>query len=240
MTALESTRSLQVRVLLAASLAVFAPRTGHATPQLATDDPPPADIVLFPSDAPPELAQPTPPRSPPPAREILLANRFTATPSFGMIWLEVNGEGGSGMAIQPVLTRSYDRVELQAALMLADWRAGSSMQVPRGGLFERLGGSAGYQAGRIRVERTMTLDLVVEAGAGVQRLERDEGGSITRTDLSLGIGLRMLTDVNDGASSGRSRIFLGMEAAIRVLLMPRADARPDRALVVVMGIPLGR
>jgi hypothetical protein len=217
-------------IVLVSGLAVGG--VASAAPQLATDDSPPADIVLYPVPrTPPSTASP-------PAKEHLLDNRFTVTPAFGMIWLEVLGDGGSGMAIQPTVTRTFDRVELQGALTLADWRDGSG--TPHGALFERLGGSAGYQVGRIRVERTMTMDLVLEAGAGIQRIERDEGGSITRGDLSFGLGLRTVTDLRDGQRTGKPRIFLGMEAMIRLLVMPSADARPDKALLLVFGSPVGR
>lgn len=212
-------------------MSVVAPGVAVAAPQIATDASP-ADIVLYPSPIPP----PPPRRAPEPER--LLDNRFTVTPAFGMLWLEVIGEGGSGMAIQPTLTRTFDRVELQGALTLVDWR--DSTGTPHGALFERLGGSVGYQAGRIRVQRTMTMDLVLEAGAGIQRIERDEGGSITRGDLSFGLGLRTLTDLRDGQRTGKPRIFLGMEAMLGLLVMPSAEARPDLAMLLVFGSPVGR
>ncbi|MCX5745146.1 MAG: hypothetical protein NT062_21890 [Proteobacteria bacterium] len=170
-----------------------------------------------------------------PAAPVVLGNRFTALAGFGMLVLEVHDETGSGMALQPTLTRTYDRVELQAELTLATWadRTGT----PHKGRFERIGAAARYQAGRIRIEQTMTLDLVLDAGVGLQRIERDEDTLIERADLEVGFGLRMLTDM---AKPSSSRMLFGMEMMMRLLIMPRADASADLALVLVFGIPVGK
>jgi len=208
-------------VVLLAALA----STAAASPEIAVDDPTPVVVV-----APP----PPPPRAP--AAVIELGDRFTAFAGFGMMWLEVGGTGGSGMAIQPTLQRTFDRVELQGELLLADWQHGTGMAAA-GGIVGRLGAEARYQAGRIRVEHRMTLDLVLEAGAGLQGIALDDGGTQLRSDLELGLGLRMLTDVHE---HGPARAFLGMEAMLRVLIAPQPDARPDLGLVLTFGIPFGR
>ena len=158
-----------------------------------------------------------------------LANRETMIAGFGLVSMQVDGIANSGMAVQPTLTRTFDRFELQVEYLLADLRD-DSMRQP-GSILHRLGFSGRYQAARARVDRSMTLDFVVEGGVGLQYLERDDGDVIGRNDLSLGFGLRMLSNVTHGR-----RAFMGLEAMFRGLVTPSGD----KAFVFVFGVPFGR
>jgi hypothetical protein len=83
----------------------------------------------------------------------------------------------------------------------------------------------------------MALDLLVDAGLGVQRIERDEGGTIARPDIVIGFGGRMLADTATGTNG---RIFLGMEFSARLLLAPAMTGHPDVGFVLMFGSPIGR
>ncbi|MDQ3369564.1 MAG: hypothetical protein M3680_29400 [Myxococcota bacterium] len=214
-------------------LAATAP--AHADLEVAADEepppPPPPPVLIV---TPLAVAAPTPPSTRPPPRPPL-SDRWTLTPATGVLWMQVHGATGSGMLLQPTLTRTFDRLELQADYLLA--HVTDDAGAMPGALVHRLGASAHYQAGRIRVERTMALDLVTSAGVGLQRVMRDDGRSLDRPDLSVGIGLRMLTDIIDRPPQ---RVFFGMEVALRLLVVPRRDASPDLGLAIAFGIPLGR
>lgn len=161
-----------------------------------------------------------------------LVDRFTAIPAFGLVWLQIDGQGGAGMLIQPTVTRTFDRVELQGELAIGDWAASDASAA--GALIGRLGGTARYQVGRVRVEGTMTLDLVAEAGLGVQRIAHDDGRMLTRPDLLGGVGFRMLSNVRN--VNAPSRIFMGMEVMFRAIVAPGGDL----GFMFAFGVPFGR
>jgi hypothetical protein len=173
-----------------------------------------------------------------PAAADPLANRFIVLAAFGGAFMTIDGVGTNGMAIQPTLQRTFDRFELQTDLLLVDWTPRSN----GGGHVLRLGAAARYQAARLRVS-DLTLDAVVEAGAGWQRLMPDEGVVRNRADIEVGIGLRMLSRIlpNHDSSSARARpIFFGIEAMVRLLVTPQRNAPTDVACVLAFGLPLGR
>ena len=209
--------------------------TAHAEVLLAGDPPPP------PPPPPPSLIVA-------PARPLVvvhsasnsrprprLADRWTLTPATGVLWMSVHGVTGSGLLLQPTVTRTFDRFELAADYAVA--RLGdTSAQMPLT-VVHRLGASAHYQAGRLRVGETMTLDLVAQAGVGVEHLVRDRAGSIDRPDLSLGLGFRLLTDLDEHPPH---RILFGFELAARLLVIPRASGGADLGYGVAFGGTLGR
>lgn len=210
-------RALACLVLLAGS-ARAAPAqlvTGDASggALIARDPPPPP-----PPPPPPIVAEPPPPDD--------LGDRLTLLPGFGMIWLD----GGSGVLVQPTVTRTFDRFELQGELGLASWHADTPS--PHHGLFGRLAATARYQAARLRVDRTLALDLVVEAGAGIERRASDDAGPATRPDAAFGLGLRMLGC--DRVEADR-RVLVGLEVMARVLVSPAGDG-----VAIVLGLPIGR
>src|SRR5437868_4388626 len=88
-----------------------------------------------------------------------LDDRFTATAGFGMTWMQVQGVTNSGMTVQPTFNHTFDRFELQADYMLADLK---SDEMDHGSVLHRFGFAARHQIGRVRIERTMTMDCVVE------------------------------------------------------------------------------
>jgi hypothetical protein len=145
-----------------------------------------------------------------------LADRDVLIAGFGLVWMQVDGTLQSGMAVQPTYNHTFDRFELQGDYMLADLRDDDE-QMP-GGNLHRFGFAARYQAARARVKRSMTLDFVVEAGAGLQYIELDDGSAVGRTDFSVGLGFRMLADL-----SARKRAFMGMEGMARLIVTPGGD-----------------
>jgi hypothetical protein len=156
-----------------------------------------------------------------------LAKRTTLIPAFALVYMQIEGITNGGMAIQPTLTRTFDRFELQADYTLADLR--DEQERMPGSYLHRIGFAARYQAARLRVDRNqMTLDFVVEGGIGFQYLELDNGDVIGRNDLSLGIGLRMLAEAANGK-------LMGMEMMFRGLATPSGD----KAFVFAFGIPFG-
>lgn len=201
-----------------------------------------------------EIALPDKPRLPPPVAvtppiPVLskawsttaadpLANRFIVLAAFGGAFMTIDGVGTNGMTIQPTLQRTFDRFELQTDLLLVDWNPRSN----GGGHVLRLGAAARYQAARFRVS-DLTLDAVLEAGAGWQRLMPDEGVVRNRADIEVGIGLRMLSRLlpNQASSaSGARPIFFGVEAMVRLLVTPQRNAPNDVACVLAFGLPIGR
>ena len=202
-----------------------------------------------------EIALPDKPRLPPPAVLVALpppvksttwstaadplANRFIVLAAFGGAFMTVDGVGTNGMAIQPTLQRTFDRFELQTDLLLVDWTPRSN----GGGHVLRLGAAARYQAARLRVS-DLTLDAVVEAGAGWQRLMPDQRAARNRGDIEVGIGVRMLSRIlphRTATSSMRARpVFFGVEAMVRLLVTPQRNAPTDVACVLAFGLPIGR
>ncbi len=160
-----------------------------------------------------------------------LDDRHIAIAGFGLVWMQIDGVTNSGMALQPTLQRTFDRLELQAEYLIADLRDPSKMQP--GSVLHRIGFTGRYQAGRVRVERTMTLDLVVEGGIGLDYIARDTGDAFGRNDLLVGLGFRMLADANP---STRSRAFMGVEMMTRMMVSPSGD----KAFGFVFGVPFGR
>ena len=157
-----------------------------------------------------------------------LANRTTTIAALGLVYMQVDGITNSGLAVQPIVTRTFDRFELQADYLLADLRDDSE-RMP-GSYLHRFGFAARYQAARTRVDREMTLDFVVEAGVGLQYLAFDNGDTLGRNDFEAGIGLRMLSDVTHG-----KRVFMGMELMFRGLVAPGGD----KAFTFSFGVPFG-
>lgn len=162
------------------------------------------------------------------ARADTLSERTTLLPAFGLVAMQIDGITNTGMAIQPTLTRTYDRVELQADYALADLRDDDE-RMP-GSYLHRIGFAARYQAARLRVANDqMTFDVIVEGGIGFQYVELDDGDVMGRNDLSAGIGVRMLAEVDSG-------VLMGMELMLRGLAMPHGD----KACMFAFGIPFGR
>jgi hypothetical protein len=156
-----------------------------------------------------------------------LAHRTTLIPAFGLVYMQIEGITNGGMAIQPTLTHTFDRLELQTDYTLADLRD-EEERMP-GSYLHRIGFAARYQAARLRVDRNqMTLDFVVEGGIGFQYLEFDNGDVMGRNDLSVGIGLRMLVE----AARGK---VMGIEMMFRGLVTPSGD----KAFVFAFGVPFG-
>ena len=141
------------------------------------------------------------------------------------------------MAIQPTLQRTFDRFELQTELLLADW----TPQPSQGGHLIRLGTSARYQAARLRVA-DLTLDAVLDAGVGWQRLLPDAGAARNRADFEVGMGLRMLTRTltTNANVSVQRHMFVGLEFMVRLLVTPQRHGPTDIGCVVAFGIPFGR
>ena len=183
--------------------------------------------TLIATGPPPASAPPLPT---PPARPDGLGDRFTFLPGFGALVVAIEGVHGSGMLIQPTVTRTFDRVELQGELALAKWEQDD--RGPARALFSRLGVTARYQAARFRVHDALTLDLVLDAGAGVERIDRDTMPALVHPDLALGMGLRML-----GAErlDGGRRILVGLEVMGRLLFAPH-----EQGAAIVFGLPIGR
>ena len=202
--------------------------SAHAELQLAGDPPPPPPPVVVAITPPVVIVTPRAPRP-------VLSDRWTLTPATGVIWMQLHGATETGMLIQPTLTRTFDRLELQGDYLISNL-GDETGAMPRT-VMHRIGASAHYQAGRIRVDGKLTLDLVAQGGIGVELLVRDRAGTIERPDISLGIGLRMLTDIDGRANR---RILFGMELGVRVIAIPRAAGGPDLGFVVAFGVPLGR
>lgn len=166
----------------------------------------------------------------------ILANRFTLLAGFGGLVMTFDGAHSNAMAIQPTVQRTFDRVEAQIDLLLADWNPQPAVA---GGHVFRLGGAVRYQAARLRVVPDMTLDAVAELGVGMQRLQPDQGRSRDRADFEIGVGLRMITAIKRG-NSGRGRILFGMEAMMRLLIAPQPHGPPELGAVFMFGLPVGR
>lgn len=83
------------------------------------------------------------------------------------------------------------------------------------GLLQRLGGAARYAIGRVG-EKDMESHVWAEAGAGVEHVAWDAGGTWTRPDLALGVGATMFGKSDDKHG--------GMTIGFRVLLARRDNA----------------
>ncbi len=214
-------------------IAVDAPPPVIAPAVIAVDAPPPviAPVVVAP------IAHAV--RSPVYAVRApdTLANRFTLLAGFGGLVMTFDGTHSNAMAIQPTVQRTFNRLELQADLLLADWNP--QQQVRSGGHVFRLGAAVRYQAARLRVVPDMTLDAVAELGVGMQRLQPDQGRSRERADFEIGVGFRMLTAINRG-NAGSRRILFGMEMMMRLLVAPQPDRPTELGAVFMFGLPVGR
>lgn len=155
------------------------------------------------------------------------------TAQTGVGWLQIAGVWGSGMLIQPSLTRTFDRVELAVDYLGMD---SSDRARPRqGATVHRLGGELRYQAARARVSRDMTLDLVGAAGIGVEYITIEHSPALGRADVAFGVVLRMLTDVD---SSDRRALY-GMELGARVIAAPRSGGGTDLGFILAFGCAVG-
>lgn len=161
----------------------------------------------------------------------LLGDRWTVTAMPGVGWMQIDGTLGGGMLIDPTITHTYDRLEVSADYMALDWNDQSNMRSD--GTLHRIGADVRYQFGRVRIERKMTMDAVATAGFGFQHITQDHGAPINRTDSSLGLVLRMLTDIDD---RDKERTFFGMEIGVRYL---RSNGGHDHGVVVAFGVPIG-
>ena len=175
---------------------------------------------------------PPPPEPAKPYVRPLLGDRWSVTAQAGVGWLEIEGVASTGgMALNPTVTRTFDRFELSADYLALDWHDDTRMR--SSGTVHRLGGELRYQLGRIRVEKKMTLDAVATAGLGWQHVVQDHGASIDRGDGSLGVVLRIITDMDDRE---KERMFFGFEIGVRLLV---ANGGDDRGFGGAFGVPLG-
>ncbi|MFN0247473.1 MAG: hypothetical protein ACKV2T_11355 [Kofleriaceae bacterium] len=162
----------------------------------------------------------------------ILSDRWSITAQSGVGWLQIDGVTNEASAlIAPAITRTFDRVELAAEYLAMDWYTPSGMR--SGGTVHRLGGELRVQVARARVERKMTLDAVATAGIGWQHVVQDHGAPIDRGDISLGVVLRMITDLHD---DDNKRILFGFELGARLLFTSGGD---DRGAIISFGVPLG-
>lgn len=208
------------------SLAMLAVLTtaAHADVVIAQDPPPPQPQVI--------VAQPPPP--PRPRVRPLLGDRWTVSAQTGVAWMQIRGTLGGGTLIQPALTRTFDRLELAASYTALDWIDKTRMRPS--GTVHRLGAAAHYQAGRVRVQRKLTLDLVGTAEVGLQHFVPERGPARGRADFALGVLLRNLGDLDDREPQ---RLFFGMELGAKLLMMPRTSGDIDLGVIVAFGVPIG-
>src|SRR5687768_5794371 len=155
-----------------------------------------------------------------------LDNRRTASAGFGVVWAELDGVPRYGMALQPTFTRTFRRLELQADYLVGDLRDPERCAV--GGYLHRLGVSGRFQLERTHLDGEMALDVVIEAGVGLQYLQLDNGDVVARNDFALGVVLRSVM-----ALQRHPRSFMGIEATGRLLVSPSGDL----AGVVMFGLP---
>ena len=160
-----------------------------------------------------------------------LENRTTATAAFGLVYMQIDRTGTSGMLVQPTVTHTFRRFELQAGYTLADLRDDSQRMA--GSIMHRLGFGARYAVQQWVQRREGSADLIVEAGVGLQYLERDVGEPFGRVDFGIGVGGRFLFDVNSG---GTRPAFMGIDTMLRGLVAPSGD----KAIVFTFGVPFGR
>ena len=189
-----------------------------------------ADTALLAGDPPP------PPPPPPPAAVYSvppepdrLSDRLTFLAAIGGLDMPIAGVSGGGMLVQPTVTRTLDRLELQGELGIAAW--GSSGTMATRAVIARLGATARYQVARARLDNEMTLDLVVEGGGGIENIGRDRAPTIERPDLELGAAFRLLAAPRETDR----RTLIGMEISIRMLVAPH-----DHGFAVLFGLPVGR
>jgi len=190
-----------------------------------------ADTAWIASDPPP------PPPPPPPAPAVHyeshepdhLRDRLTFLAAAGGIDLTIDGARGGGMLIQPTVTRTLDRLELQAELGLSSWDGRGPMATRS--LLARPGATARYQAARFRVDNAASFDLVVEAGTGLEHIARDREPAVDRPDVELGAAFRIIA----APSESDRRILIGLEFSVRMLLAPH-----DHGFAIMFGLPVGR
>ena len=205
-------RRIALVILLLAGVA-------HADALIARDPPPPPPPPPAPAAA--TYTEPVEPDR--------LRDRLTFLAAMGGMDLQIDGAWGGGMLVQPTVTRTFDRLELQGELGLSSWDGRGPMATRS--LFSRLGATARYQAARARIDNEVTFDLVVEAGAGMENIARDRAPAIERPDLEVGAAFRLLAAPRD---SDR-RILIGLEISIRTIVAPH-----DHGFVVLFGLPVGR
>jgi hypothetical protein len=156
----------------------------------------------------------------------------TATAAFGLVYMQIDRIGTSGMLVQPTVTHARGRFELQAGYALADLRDDSARMA--GSILHRLGLGARYAVQHWPVGRDEGgADIVVELGLGLEYLERDVGDAFGRADFNIGVGGRFLFDVNRG---GRKSAFMGIDTMFRGIVTPSGD----KAFLFTFGVPFGR
>lgn len=158
-------------------------------------------------------------------------DRTTATAAFGLLYMQIDRIGTSGMLVQPTVTHTFRRFELQAGYTLADLRDDSERM--GGSIMHRLGFGARYAVKHWVQRNEGSADIIVEAGLGLQYLERDVGEPFGRVDFGIGVGGRFLFDVNAG---GKKPAFMGIDTMLRGLVTPGGD----KAFVFTFGVPFGR
>jgi len=163
-----------------------------------------------------------------------LGERWTVVPHLALAWIQVHDVTGGGAAINPTLSRTFDRVELSVDYLALDWNDTTNMRSDA--TLHRLGGELRYQVGRIRMDRSSTFDAVITGGLGVQHVVQDHGESIDRGDASLGLVLRVIDDMDERE---KERAFFGMETGFRLLLAPRPGGHTDLGFAFTFGVPIG-
>jgi len=89
----------------------------------------------------------------------------------------------------------YGEYQLSGISYPGGFLSGAPLRLQTGsadGLQHRLGAQARYTIGRIDDEDDEWFDLWVEAGAGIERIQWDAGGTWTRPDVVLGLGTSLL------------------------------------------------
>jgi hypothetical protein len=223
---------------LIALLTVISASARAGTLAIAGDPPPPPpepQVIAGDPPPPPQVIAVDPPLAPPavvrraPGERDRLRDRLTFLPGSGVLWLWIDGERGEAAWLQPTVTRTFDRFELQGELGLGAWHQAD--RGPAHAVLGRFAVTARYQAARAHIEQTLALDLVVEAGVGLHELARDGMTPARGADVSVGAGLRML-----GAERpAERRVLIGLEAMGRVLFTPYG-----RGVMIVFGLPMGR
>jgi hypothetical protein len=159
-------------------------------------------------------------------------NRVTMIAGAALVYGKLDGELGSGFAVQPTIVRTFDRVELRADYLLGEWE--DAHVAHAGALVQRASASAGYQL-RKRVQE-LTMDAVLDGGIGVERVDFDRGGSFVRPDVSVGVDLRILDNLAEHADH---RLWLGFEMMFHAVFAP-SPRGVEPGFVFAFGVPIGR
>lgn len=159
-----------------------------------------------------------------------LRDRMTLNTGMGIVGMEVDGVMTSGMHVQPAVTRTFDRFELHAEYMLGDLRDDS---MP-GATLHRFGLAARYQVRRWRDAGMGTVDLVAGGGIGQQYVVVEDGSAFGRSDVEVGIGMRMLAGFR--AKRQGEYMYMGLELMVRGLVTPSGD----KALLFAFSAAFGR